>query len=110
MVKAAEPEIVPALAKGVSELQQAGANPSPVVSGERFLSGCLPLVVRGYAAVVEGRFKVIPVRVGLSLRGRHIGVASGEVAHKSVPSASIRGAPVEEGRQDAVGNHLSSHV
>ena len=41
-IKAVEPEIVPPLAKGASELQQAGAAAVPVVSSERLLPDRLP--------------------------------------------------------------------
>ena len=44
-VEAREPEIVPALAKGASELQQVGVDTAPVVPTERFLSDHLPCVV-----------------------------------------------------------------
>ena len=108
-VQAAEPEIVPPLAQGASELQQAGANAAPVVSVERFLPDHLPRIVREYLVNVDGRYEVIPLLAGVSPGGRHIAVTSGGVGHNSVPSASIRGALVEEGQLGAVGNHLPSH-
>ena len=100
-VKGEEQEIVRLLAKNVPELQQAGANAAPIVSVERFLLNRLPLIVRDYPVVVEGRYDVFPVPAGLSLVGRHIIVTSGEVGHKSVPSETIRGTPVEEGHWES---------
>ena len=97
-VKAAEPEIVPPLVKGAAELQQASADAAPVVSVERVLPDRLPCVVREYPVIVEGRYEVNPLRPEVSLGGRHIGVTSGGVGHKSVPPASICGSPVEEGQ------------
>ena len=46
----------------------------------------------------------------MSLGGRHKGVTSGDLGHKSVPRASICGALVEEGQQAAVCDPLSSHL
>ena len=97
-MEAAEPEIVRPLAKGASELPQVGAEVALVVSAERFLSDRLPCVVGDYPVVAEGRYEVIPIWVGVSLPARHIGVTSGEFGHKSVPSASICAAPVDEGQ------------
>ena len=60
--------------------------------------------------VKEGRYGVIPLRAGVSLGGRHIGVTSGAVGHKSVRPASICGAPEEEDQQGVVCNRLPSHL
>ena len=57
--------------------------------------------------ILEGSYKVIPLQAGVSLGGPHIGVKPGEVGHKIVPTASICGAPVEEGQQGAVRDRLS---
>ena len=59
--------------------------------------------------VVEGRYEVIPFRAGVPLGVRHIAVTPGEVAYKSFPSASISVAPVEEGKQGAVGDPTPPH-
>ena len=56
--------------------------------------------------VVEGRYEVSPLRSGVSLAGRHMGVTSGWVGHQSVPSACICGASVEEGQQGPIRNRL----
>ena len=96
-VEAAEPEIVPPLAKGASELQQAGADVEPVVPAQCFMSDHLPCVVVEYPVVVQGPYEVIPLQAGMFLGGRHIGVTPGELGHKGVPQASICSAPSEEG-------------
>ena len=79
--EAAEPEIVPLLARGALELQQAGADTVPVVFVERFLPDRLPRVVREYPVVVEGCFEIIPLRAWVPLGGRHRGVTPGGVGH-----------------------------
>ena len=89
--------MVPPLAEGPPEFQQAGADTAPLVPTECFLVDCLPLVVGEYPVVVEGRYEVIPGLAGVSLGGCHIGVTPGEWGHKSVPPAPVCGAPVEEG-------------
>ena len=109
-VKAAEPEIVPTLAKGAPELEQAGADAAPVVLTEGFLSDRLPCVFGEYPAVVEGRNQVIAHRAGVPLWGRHIGVTPAEPGHKSVPQASFNGAPSGEVQQGVVRNHLRPHL
>ena len=109
-IEAAEPEIVPPLAKGASELLQVGTDAAPVVSAERSLPDRLPCVGGEYPVVMQGRYEVNPLRAGVSLGGRHIGVTSDEVGHKSVPSASLCDAPVGEGQQGVVCNHLPSHL
>ena len=55
-VEAAEPEIVPLLVEGASELQQAVADAAPVVSAQRLLPNRLPCIIRDYSVVVEGRY------------------------------------------------------
>ena len=60
----AEPEVVPPLAEGVPELQQADADTAPVIPAERLLPDLLPRVVRG-----DGGDEVIPRRAGMSLGG-----------------------------------------
>ena len=65
----AEPEIVPAPAEGVSELQQAGAAAAPVVPAERLLPDLPPRVVGENPVVVEGGDEVIPRRAGVPLGG-----------------------------------------
>ena len=55
-----EPEIVPPLAEGASELQREGADMALVVSVEHSLRDCLPRITREYPVVVEGRDEVIP--------------------------------------------------
>ena len=69
----AEPEVVPPLAEGVPELQQAGADAAPVVPAERLLPDLLPPVVGD---------EVIPRRAGVPVGGGcHIHVAPGELVH-----------------------------
>ena len=60
--------------------------------------------------VVEGRYEVIPLQAGVSLGRCHLGVTPGEVEHKSVPPASIGGAPVEVGQEGTVRDHLPFHL
>ena len=105
-IEAAKPEVVPPLAKWSPEFQQAGADAAPIDPTDRFLQERLPRVVREYLVVVEGPYEVIPGRAGVPLGGCHIGVTSGEVTHKSVSSAPVLGAPVEEGQQGAVRDRL----
>ena len=66
----------------------------------------LPRVVREYPVVVEGRYEVISRRAGVPLGDRHIGVTPGEVGHKSVPPAPVRGAQVGEVQLGAICGHL----
>ena len=108
-IEAAKPEVVPPLAKGAPEFQQAGADTAPVVSTKCFLPDRLPRVVGEYAVVGKGRYEVIPRQAGMLLEGRHIGVTPGEVGHKSVSPAPVCGALVEEGQQGAVGDRLPAH-
>ena len=61
----AEPEVDPTLAKGVPELQQAGADAAPVVPAKRPLPDLLPRVVRENSGVLEGGDEVIPRRAGV---------------------------------------------
>ena len=61
----AEPEVVPPLAEGVPELQQAGADAAPVVPAERLLPDLLPRVVGENPVVVEGGDEVIPRQAGV---------------------------------------------
>ena len=61
----AEPEVLPPRAKGVPELQLAGADAAPVVPAERLLPDLLPRVVGENPVVVEGGDKVIPRRAGV---------------------------------------------
>ena len=56
----AEPKVVPSLAEGVSELQQAGADTVPVVPAERLLPDLLLRVAGENPVVVEGGDEVIP--------------------------------------------------
>ena len=76
---------------------------------ERLVSDRLPCVIREYPMVVEGRCEVIPLRAVVSLGGRHTGVTPGEVAHKSLPPASICSTPGEEGKGGAVRDRLPTH-
>ena len=97
--KTAEPQAVPPLAEGVSELQQAGADAVPVVPAERLLPDLLPRVVGENPVVVEGGDEVIPRGAGMPLKGGcHIHVAPGEVGHQRAPLALVRGVLVEEGQ------------
>ena len=66
-VEAAEPEILQLLAKGVPEIQQAGADAAPVISTKQFSPDRLPCVVREYPVVVEGCYEVIPRRAVVPL-------------------------------------------
>ena len=61
----AEPEVVPPLAEGVPELQQAGAHAAPVVPAERLLPDLLPGVVGENPVVVGGGDGVLPRRAGV---------------------------------------------
>ena len=65
----AEPDVVPPLAEGVPELQQAGADAAAVVPAERLLPDLLPPVVGEDPVVVEGGDEVIPRRAGVSPGG-----------------------------------------
>ena len=47
-VEAAKPEVVPSLAKGAPEFQQAGTDTAQSVPTERFLPNRLPRVVREF--------------------------------------------------------------
>ena len=95
----AEPEVVSPLAEGVPELQQAGADASPVVPAKRLLPDLPPRVVGESPVVVEGSNEVIPRLARVPLRGGcHKHVAPGEVGHQCAPLALVRGVPVEEGR------------
>ena len=95
----AEPEVVPPLAEGVPDLQQAGADAAPVVPAERLLPDLPPCVVGENPVVVEGGDEVIPRRAGVPLGGVcHIHVAPGEVGRQHAPLALVRGVPVEEGQ------------
>ena len=95
----AEPEVVPPLAEGVPELQQAGAEAAPVVPAESLLPQVLPHVVGEDPGVVEGGNEVIPCWAGVSPGGGcHIHVAPGEVGHQRAEMALVRGVPVEEGQ------------
>ena len=58
--KTAEPEVVPPLAKGVPELQQAGAGAAPVVPADCLLPDLLLRVVGENPVVMEGGDEVIP--------------------------------------------------
>ena len=62
-----------------------------------------------HQGVAEGRYEVIPLRTGSPVGGRYINVSPSDVGYKSVPSAFICGAPVEQGQQSAVGDGLPSH-
>ena len=95
----AEPEVVPPLAKGVRELQQAGANEASVVPGERLLPDPRPRVVEEYPVCLEGCDEVMPRRARVPPGGvRHIRVVPGEVEHKGAPLAPVREVLVEEGQ------------
>ena len=109
-IEEAVPGIIPPLAKGALELQQAAADAAPVVSVERFLPDRLPCVVGDWPVVVEGRYEISPLRAGLPLDGRHIGVTLSEFGHKNLPSAIICGAPVKVGQQGALCNRLLSRL
>ena len=94
--KMAEPEGVPPLAEGVSELQQAGADAAPVVPAKRLLPDFLPRVVGENPVVAEGGNEVIPRQAGVPLGGScHIHLAPGEVGHQRAPLALACGVPVE---------------
>ena len=51
-VESAEPDIIPALAEGVPELQQAGPDTAPVTSAQHVLPEWLPRVCRAQLMVV----------------------------------------------------------
>ena len=104
-VEAAEPGVVPPLAEGAPEFQQAGADSHYRV----FSGGLLATCHRGVSVVVEGRYEVMSRRAVLPLGGRHFGVTPREVGHKSIQTALVCGAPVEEGQQGAVGDRLPLH-
>ena len=93
-VKAAEPEVVPRLAEGAPELEQAGADTAPVVPSKCFLVDCLPRDVREYTVIVGGRYEVIPRRARVPLGGCHIGLTPQEGGHKSVLPALVCSVPV----------------
>ena len=59
------PEVVPPLAKGVPEFQQAGADTALIVPTERFQPDRLQRVVGEDPLVVEGCDEVIPRRAGV---------------------------------------------
>ena len=95
----AEPEVVPPLSEGVSDLQQAGADAAPVVPAERLSLDLLPRVVREKSVVVEGGDEVVPRRAGVPLGGGcHVHVVPGEVGRQRIPLAPVSGIPVEEGQ------------
>ena len=77
-VKAAEREVVPPLAEGAPEFQQAVADTAPVVSTEGYMADCVPRVVGEYTVVVEGRYEITPRWAGVPLGDRQIGVTPGE--------------------------------
>ena len=90
----AEPEVVPPLAKGVPEFQQAGKDTASVVPTESFLPYRLPRVFREDAVVLEGCDEVIRRRAGMPpggviiyLRGPVMWGASASHRH---PSAALR--------------------
>ena len=66
--ESAEPGVIPWLAEGVPELQQAGADAAPVVPAELLLPGLPPRVGRARPVVVEGCKEVLPPWAG-ALRG-----------------------------------------
>ena len=63
----AEQEVVPPLSEGVPDLQQAGADASPVVPTERLPLDLPPRVVGENPVVVEGGDEVVPRRAGVPL-------------------------------------------
>ena len=63
-VEMAEPEVVPPLWEGVSDLLQAGADAAPVVPAERLPLDLPPRVVGENPVVVEGSDEVVPRRAG----------------------------------------------
>ena len=63
--KTAEPEVVPQLAKGFLDLQQAGADTAPVVPAERLQPDLLPRVLGENPVVVEDGDEVLPRRAGV---------------------------------------------
>ena len=109
-VEMAEPEVVPPLSEGVPDLQQAGADVAPVVLAKRLPLDLLPRVLGEDPVVVEGGDEVVPRRAGVPLGGaRHVHVAPGEVGRQRLPSAPVRGVPVEEGQRGAVRDCLPLH-
>ena len=63
-VRTAEPEVIPPLAKGVPELQRAGADTASVVPADHFLPDLSPGVVGEDPVVVKGCNEVISRRAG----------------------------------------------
>ena len=90
--------VVPSLAEGVSELQQAGADAAPIVLAERLLSDLLPRVVGENPVVVEGGDEVIPRQAVPLGGGYQVYVAPGEVGHQRAPPVLVCGVLLEEGQ------------
>ena len=65
----AEPQVVPPLSKGVTDLQQAGADAAPEVPAERLPLDLPPRVVRENPVVMEGGDEVVPRQAGVPLGG-----------------------------------------